>query len=83
MEEKTMKKRLAMIMCALTLTFGMTSNVMAEVSPTGTPDNTPSDKEEEAPKTGESNLLIYGAAAALLLSGTAVISRKRLEALNE
>lgn len=124
-----MKKRIAVIMCALVLTFGMTTNVMAESSPTGKPDYTPGVPDDDnpsdggtqpggnnpsgggtqpggnnpsgggtstggwistggtqsgskAPQTGESDLYIYGVAAALFLSGTVVISRRRLEALS-
>lgn len=77
-----MKKKLMVLLCAMTLVFGMTVNTMAADSPTGKKDTTTStNKPATAPKTGESDMLIYGLAGALLLSGTAVVSRKRLEAL--
>lgn len=75
-----MKKKLMVLACALTLVFGMTVNTMAADSPTGTKNTTAStNKSSTAPKTGESDMLIYGLAGALLMGGTAVISRKRLE----
>ena len=78
-----MKKKLAMIMCTLILTFGTALNASAAVSPTGEPDTTPVEEETDtAPKTGEGNLFLYGAAAVLILSGTAVIAKKRLDDQN-
>lgn len=77
-----MKKKVIAVFCALTLMFGMSLTAMAEVSPSGTQDTTDTtNTTSKAPETGEANLLIYGVAAAALLSGAAVISRKRLEAL--
>ena len=61
---------------------GTALNVSADVSPSGSKDYTETtDKTETAPKTGESDLLIYGIAATMLCTGTAVVSKKRLEAL--
>lgn len=77
-----MKKKLMILLCALTLMFGSAFNVSAAISPSGNKDHTETtDKTEKAPKTGESDLLIYGIAAAMLCTGTAVVSKKRLEAL--
>ena len=77
-----MKKKLMVFLCALTLMCGSALNVSAAVSPSGSKDHTETtDKKETAPKTGESDLLIYGIAAAMLCTGTAVVSKKRLEAL--
>lgn len=78
-----MKKKLMTLLCAMTLMSAMTLNVSAEVSPEGKPDETPSDSTTEtAPKMGEKNLFIYGIVAAALLTGTAVVSKKKLEELN-
>lgn len=75
-----MKKKLGMMLCVLTLAASMSMNVMAAVSPVGEKDNTPSvSKTATAPKTGEGDLVFYGIAAAALLAGTAVLSKKRLE----
>ena len=63
--------------------FAMTMNVSAEASPEGKPDHTPSDSTTEtAPKMGEKDIFIYGIAAAALLTGTAAVSKKKLEELN-
>lgn len=78
-----MKKKLMTLLCAMTLMCAMTMNVSAESSPEGQPDNTPSDSATEtAPKMGETNLFVYGIVAAALLTGTAVVSKKKLEELN-
>ncbi|MEE1031465.1 MAG: LPXTG cell wall anchor domain-containing protein [Ruminococcus sp.] len=78
-----MKKRVLALVCAMTLMLGSTVTVFAKdpiISPSGVPDNTETtDKAETAPKTGEGNLLLYGIAGALVLAGTAVVSRKQLE----
>lgn len=77
-----MKKRAMVLMCALTLMFGMTLQVSAKSSPVGKVDTTATtDKSSTAPKTGEGDLLIYGTAAALLCAGMAAVSKKRLETL--
>ena len=75
-----MKKRLLVLACTLGLVFGMTMNVSAEVSPSGTKDTTQTTtKTETSPKTGESDVLLYGIAAAALLGGTVAVSKKRLD----
>lgn len=76
-----MKKRIAAVACALMMTFSMAVNVMAAPSPTGNRDTSASSGSSDAPKTGEGDLMIYGLAAALLCSGAAVVSQKRLKAL--
>lgn len=74
-----MKKRLMVVMCSLMMVFGMNQNVMAKSSPTGTKVTTEAaDKTAKAPKTGEGNAAVYALAAALMLTGSAVVSRKRL-----
>jgi len=70
-----MKKRLAAVLIAATMTIGMTTTVFAAVSPTSKPTTKTSTK---SPKTGESDALIYGLAATLLATGTAVVSKKKL-----
>ena len=66
-----MKKRMMIMLCSAMLICGLSVPAMAAVSPTGT--------RVETPKTGEGNLALYSLAGALLLGGTAVISRKKLE----
>lgn len=74
-----MKKRLMVMMCSLMMVFGMSQCVMADVSPEGEKITTETeDKTSTAPKTGEGDMVIYTIAAAAVLSGTVVVSRKRL-----
>lgn len=74
-----MKKKLMVLLCVLTLTFGMVMTTHAEISPSGTPDKTETtDKEEKSPKTGEGAVVICGIAAAALFAGTAVVSKRKL-----
>ena len=71
-----MKKRMMIMLCSAMLICGLSVPAMAAVSPTGTRVETPTtNKTSTAPKTGEGNLALYS----LLLGGTAVISRKKLE----
>lgn len=75
-----MKKRLMVLLCSTMLIGSLSVPAMAAVSPTGKRDETvTTNKTSTAPKTGEGNLAIYSLAGALLLGGTAVISRKKLE----
>lgn len=75
-----MKKRIAIVMCSLMMVFGMTQGVMAKVSPTGTKITTETvDKSATAPKTGESSAAAWALAAGLVLTGGAIVSRKRSE----
>lgn len=78
-----MKKRILTALCVATLAFGMTVTASANAAqPGSSKQNTANEddgKKEDSPATGESNALIYGIAAAALLSGTAVVSKKRLE----
>lgn len=77
-----MKKRIVVLMCAFTLMLGMALPVSAKNSPVGKKDTTETtDKSSTAPKTGEGELLIYGAAAAMLCAGAAVVSKKRLNTI--
>lgn len=78
-----MKKRLMTFLCALVLLFSVSVTAMAADSPTGKKDtSTTTTKTTTSPKTGESNVLFYSIIGAVVLSGTAVISRKHLEELN-
>jgi LPXTG-motif cell wall-anchored protein len=75
-----MKKRMMIMLCSAMLICGLSVPTMAAVSPTGKRDvTTTTNKATTAPKTGEGNLALYSLAGALLLGGTAVISRKKLE----
>ena len=75
-----MKKRMMIMLCSAMLICGLSVPAMAAVSPTGARVETPTtNKTSTAPKTGEGNLALYSLAGALLLGGTAVISRKKLE----
>lgn len=79
-----MKKKLLVFASALTLMFGTAMNVSAADSPSGSSDHSSASSDTTtpvAPKTGESNLLIYGIAATALCTGTVVVSKKRLEEL--
>lgn len=75
-----MKKRLLTFVCAFVLLFGLSVNTLAADSPTGTRDTTTTtNKATTSPKTGESDVLFYGIAGVVLLSGAVIVSRKRLE----
>lgn len=75
-----MKKRMMIMLFSAMLICGLSVPTMAAVSPTGKRDvTTTTNKATTAPKTGEGNLALYSLAGALLLGGTAVISRKKLE----
>lgn len=75
-----MKKWMALVL-ALTLVMGMTIMVQAEISPQGKMDTTQTeDKAEKAPKTGESNVALYGMSMAALLAGAAVVAGRKLTA---
>lgn len=75
-----MKKKMMILLCSSMLILGMAVPAAAAVSPTGKKDTTvTTDKASKAPKTGEGNAVIYSLAGALLLGGTAAVSRKRLE----
>lgn len=76
-----MKKRLLTLVCAFVLLFGLSVNTLAADSPTGTRDTTTTttNKATTSPKTGESDVVFYGIAGVVLLSGAVIVSRKRLE----
>lgn len=75
-----MKKRLLTFVCAFVLLFGLSVNTLAADSPTGTKDTTTTtNKATTSPKTGENDVLFYGIAGVVLLSGAVIVSRKRLE----
>ncbi|MCD8020811.1 MAG: LPXTG cell wall anchor domain-containing protein [Clostridiales bacterium] len=77
-----MKKRIMALLCVMIMVVGMSVCTMAAVSPTGSSDTTTTTtKTTTAPKTGESNILLYGIAAAAVLAGTAAVSKKHLEEL--
>ena len=75
-----MKKRLLTFLCGCVLLFGLSVNTLAADSPTGTRDTTTTtNKATTSPKTGESDVLFYGIAGVVLLSGAVIVSKKRLE----
>ncbi len=75
-----MKKILIMAMLAIVLTFGVSTNAMAEVSPTGTPNTstTTIDKTDTSPKTGEPDFFLYGMGGVIVFAGIAIFSAKKL-----
>lgn len=71
-------KKLVTLTLVLTLTLGMTMIAWAEISPKGEMDTTQTeDKAEKAPKTGESNLMLYGMSMAALLAGVAIVAGRK------
>ncbi|HIZ43527.1 MAG TPA: LPXTG cell wall anchor domain-containing protein [Firmicutes bacterium] len=76
-----MKKKFLVLVCALVLVFGLSLTAAAEASPSGSQITETGGGTDKAPATGESNAVIYAAAAAAVLTGTAVIAKKRLEAV--
>lgn len=72
-------KKLVMMLCTVMMLSATTVTAMAAISPTGTQktDVAPQ-KTNTAPKTGESDVLLYSMAAALLCGGVAAASKKHL-----
>lgn len=72
-----MKKMVTLLMMLVMMfSFSMTAN--AEISPSGTPETTPGTDLVVSPKTGESNIVLYGLGmTAVVLASGAVVIRKR------
>ena len=74
-----MKKMVTLaMMLAMMFSFSLTAN--AATSPSATPEKTPGTELVVSPKTGESDLILYGfgAAAVVLASGAVVIRKKAM-----
>lgn len=73
-----MKKMLTLaMMLTMMFTFSMTAD--AAVSPSGTPVTKPGTDVIVSPKTGESDIVLYGLGmAAVVLSSGAVVLRKKV-----
>lgn len=71
-------KKLVTLMMMLMMMFSFTMTANAEVSPSGKPVETPGTSDTTSPKTGESDIILYGlgAAATVLASGAVVIRKK-------
>lgn len=74
-------KKLATLMIMLTLVFSFTLTANAEVSPSGKPVTDAGKDTVTSPKTGESDIVLYGlgAVATVLASGAVVVRRKVTE----
>ena len=72
-----MKKMVTLLMMLVMMfSFSMTAN--AEISPSGTPETTPGTDLVVSPKTGESDIVLYGLGmTAVVLASGAVVIRKR------
>ena len=72
-----MKKMVTLaMMLAMMFSFSLTAN--AATSPSATPEKTPGTDLVVSPKTGESDLVVYGLGVmAVVLSSGAVVIRKR------
>lgn len=72
-----MKKMVTlMLMLVMMFSFSLTAN--AEISPTATPEKEPGTELEVSPKTGDSDIVLYGlgVTAVVLASGAVVIRKK-------
>lgn len=72
-----MKKMVTLLMMLVMMfSFSMTAN--AEVSPSATPETAPGTDPVVSPKTGESDIVLYGLGmTAVVLASGAVVIRKR------
>lgn len=71
-------KKLVTLAMMLTMMFSFSLTANAEISPTAQPEKTPGTELVVSPKTGESDLVVYGLGmAAVILSSGAVMIRKR------
>lgn len=71
-------KKMMTLMMMLVMMFSFTLTANAEVSPSATPVVTPGTSLEVSPKTGESDIVLYGfGVAAVVLASGAVVIRKR------
>lgn len=76
-----MKKMVTLMMMLVMLcSFSLTAN--AAVSPSGTPESAPGTDLVVSPKTGESDIVLYGLGmtAVVLASGAVVIRKKAMTA---
>lgn len=74
-----MKKMMTlMMMLVMLFSFSMTAD--AAVSPSGTPEKAPGSDLVTSPKTGESDIVLYGlgVTAVVLASGAVVIRKKAM-----
>ena len=71
-------KKFATLMMMLMMMFSFTLTANAEVSPSGKPVTDEGKDTVTSPKTGESDIVLYGlgAAATVLASGAVVVRRK-------
>ncbi len=71
-------KKLVTLMMMLVMMFSFTLTANAEISPQAQPEKTPGTDLVVSPKTGESEIVLYGLGmAAVVLASGAVVIRKR------
>ena len=74
-------KKLVTLMMMLMMMFSFTLTANAEISPSGKPVTDQGTTDVTSPKTGETDLVLYGlGAAATILSTSAVVIRKKVNA---
>lgn len=74
-------KKLVTLLMVLVMMFSFTLTANAEISPSGKPVTENGTTDATSPKTGESDIVLYGlGAAAVVLSSGAVVIRKRVVA---
>lgn len=71
-------KKLVTLMMALVMMFSVSMTANAEISPQAKPEKAPGTDLVESPKTGESEIVLYGLGmAVVVLASGAVVIRKR------
>ena len=71
-------KKLVTLMMALVMMFSVSMTANAEISPQAKPEKVPGTDLVESPKTGESEIVLYGLGmAVVVLASGAVVIRKR------
>ena len=71
-------KKLVTLMMALVMMLSVSMTANAEISPQAKPEKAPGTDLVESPKTGESEIVLYGLGmAAVVLASGAVVIRKR------
>lgn len=74
-------KKLATLMMMLVMLFSFTLTANAEISPSGKPVTEEGTSDVTSPKTGESDIVLYGlGTAAVVLASGAVVLRKKVTA---
>ena len=74
-------KKLVTLMMMLMMIFSFTLTANAEISPSGKPVTDQGTTDATSPKTGESDIVLYGlGAVATILSSGAVVIRKKANA---